>query len=484
MFLVLISIFIPLLIGITMFFLKGIDRKVLNLLTIGTSISSLIFSIILCFMNNLSLSLFSITNTLTAYLKVDGLSNFFSVIISFIWIIVSIFAYKYLTIEEHENKFHTFYLLSLSMLLQLSYSGNLITMYISFEMATLVSMPLVMHSKTKESIQGATKYLYYSIGGAFLGLLGLFFITYYSLPGSEFILGGSLDLSKVGTNNIGFQIVILIMLIGFGAKAGMFPLHGWLPTAHPVAPSPASAVLSGIITKAGVLAIIRLVFFSIGIDYIKSTWVQYVWVSIILFTILLGSLMALIQKNLKKRLAYSSISQLSYVLLGIAMMNEDSLAGSLLHIASHAIIKVGLFLTAGAIIYYTGKHDIDELEGIGKKLPITMICFTILSLGLIGIPPTGGFVSKWYLATGSISSGLNILNIISPIVLLVSAILTAFYLLPISIKGFFIGENKEELDKIKESPLTFIPLIILASTIIIIGIFATPIVSIAKEIFF
>lgn len=233
----------------------------------------------------------------------------------------------------------------------------------------------------------------------------------------------------------------MLMLVGFGVKAGMFPMHAWLTTAHPVAPAPASAILSAVIVKAGVLAIVRVVYYIFGVSFLKETWVQTVWMVLSLLTIFMGSMLAYREPVLKKRLAYSTVSQLSYILFGLSVMNAGAVTGSLLHVLCHGFIKAALFLCAGAVIYMTGKTKVEELRGIGKEMPLLMWCYTIASLGLIGIPPTGGFISKWYLAEGALSSSMAGFNWIGPVILLVSALLTAGYLLPVTIYGFFPGAD-------------------------------------------
>ncbi len=457
--------------GIVLYFLKS-KKKVLDILLIITTSISLIFSLILCFFdNNLKIELFRITTELIVLFKLDLISKIFIVLFSFIWLLVSIFSLKYMDKEENVNKFYSYTLLTLGCIVLLSLSGNLITMYLMFEMVTLASMPLVMHSKTKESKKAALKYLFYSLGGAFLGLISVVIGILYSSNGGEFILGGSL-VALSSSNKIAIQIALLCGLIGFGAKCGAFPLQSWLPSAHPVAPSPASSLLSGVITKAGVIAIIRIIFYSFGTSIIAGSFVQYTWEVLLLITILLGSSLALFQKNIKRRLAYSSISQLSYILLGISSLTEEGFCGSILHVLSHAFIKVGLFLIAGFLIYQYDIHNVDEMEGMGKKAPISMWCFTLFSLALVGVPPFGSFFSKWYIALGSINSGLNFFNYFGAVVLLISAILTACYLLSISIKAFF-PKNKEGLKREKEPLLMVIPLIILVSSVFLVGIFSS-----------
>ena len=473
-----VLIFIPLILslvlGIALYFTKA-NKKVLDCLFVFTTLVSFVITLVVLFSNSpIRIELFGITPELKVLFKVDEIGKIFSTLFAFIWFVVSIFSVKYMDHEQNVNKFYAYTLLTLSFMLGLAYSGNLLTMYLVFELVTLSSMPLVMHSKTKESKSAALKYLFYSLGGGFFGLIAVVTGMFYSTNCGEFVFGGSvLHVSETVLPFV--QISLLCGLVGFGAKAGVFPLQAWLPTAHPVAPSPASALLSGLITKAGVIVIIRLVLYVFGYNFIQGTFVQYVWEVLLLITILLGSTLALLQKTFKRRLAYSSISQLSYVLLGICSLTEVGLYGSILHVLSHAMIKVGLFLVAGFLIHQYDIHHVDEMEGLGKKAPITMWCYTLFSIALIGVPPTGAFFSKWYLALGSLNSGLTVFDYLGAVVLLISAILTAVYLLSISIKAFFPKEVKEEERK-KEPLLMVIPLIVLVVGVFLVGIFSTQII--------
>ena len=187
-------------------------------------------------------------------------------------------------------------------------------------------------------------------------------------------------MAKVAGNEKLLLAMVFVGIVGFGTKAGLYPMHGWLPAAHPIAPAPASALLSGIIAKAGIIAIIRLVYFSVGADFIRGTWVQYTWMTLCMLTIFMGSMMAYKEKVTKKRLAYSTISQISYINLGLALLTPEGAVGGLLHVAAHATSKGCLFLAAGVFIYKLGKRNVSELRGIGKQLPITMWCFLIASL--------------------------------------------------------------------------------------------------------
>ena len=318
----------------------------------------------------------------------------------------------------------------------------------------------------------ALKYLFYSLCGAYAVLFGIYFLCQYTdtLAFSH----GSLYVTAIAEHGGFLLFIAFVMILGFGVKAGMFPMHAWLPTAHPVAPAPASAVLSAVIVKAGVLGIIRVFnLFTAGDGvFLAGTWMQTAWICLTLITIFMGSLLAYREPVLKKRLAYSTVSQLSYILFGFAVMSETAYTGSLLHIFAHGFSKAALFLCAGAIIYKTGKTRVEEMRGIGKEMPLTMWCFTIASLGLIGIPPTGGFISKWYLAIGSLRSGVPVLGVLGPVILLVSALLTAGYLLPLTINGFFPGADYDysKLEKKEPDKLMTVPILILTVLSVLTGL--------------
>ncbi len=415
--------------------------------------------------DEISTGSFTLVDKISVGFTADTLAKFFVALVIVGWTLVTLYACVYMKHEENEMRFFLFMFLTEGAMLGAALSQNLISMYVFYEMVTLFSMPLVLHSLSKESVAAAKKYLYYSVAGAFLALFGIFVLATNSNTLS-FVAGG-VDITASPLVLVG----VFTMLLGFGAKAGLFPMHGWLPTAHPVAPAPASALLSGLIAKAGVLAIIRTVFYIVGTDALTGTWVQTVALSFALLTVLMGSMMAYLEKGFKKRLAFSTVSQISYVLTGLFLFTDDGFTGALWQIVFHAVVKVGLFLCAGEVIFMYGKTEVKGLKGLGKKMPITFTCFTVLSLSLIGIPPTGGFYSKWYIATSALSADLGALSYIAPIILLISAILTAAYLLSISIDAFF-GKEEIEIEKKREPLLMVVPIIILTVIAVAGGVFS------------
>lgn len=434
--------------------------------------------------NGLSLTVLPLLPELPVYFRPDGVSHVFAGITAFMWFLSTWFSFGYLKEDERETKYQMFSLLSLGALLGVCYSGNLITTYLFYEMMTLVTFPLVLHERTKEAVSAGLTYLYYSVAGAFLGLCGIFFLYANAMDGDRpggklaYLEGGFL---KAGASKSVLLPVICLMLIGLACKAGMFPLHGWLPKAHPVAPSPASALLSGNITKMGILFTVRVIFYSVGQEFLQETWVMDVLLCLSLFTVFMGSMLAFREKLLKKRLAYSTVSQTSYCLTGIYLLSGTALTGALMHVVFHSVIKNLLFLCAGAIIVQTGKKSVSELRGIGRIMPATMRCFTVAGLALVGIPPLSGFISKWYLAEGAIESGLPGFMYLVPVVLLISALLTAGYLLTVSADAFF-GKTEEETARCPKSMYLLPPLIIGAILAVVLGIFPDPLTNFLERI--
>ncbi len=422
-------------------------------------------------------TLLQLTDVLKISFRVDGLSMLFAGLTTVIWILAGIYSLGYMAHDQYKKRYAFFYLLVYFVLICLDFSANLVTMYLFYEMMTLSSMPLILHDMTEEAVSAAMKYLYYSIAGAFFALFGIFVLSQFA-PSMEFIPGGSVGATEMAAHGGLIKTGVFFMIIGFGVKAGMFPLHAWLPIAHPVAPAPASAVLSGIIVKAGVLGIIRTVFYVAGAQNLRGGWMQNAWMILALLTIVMGSMCAFQEKVLKKRLAYSTVSQVSYILFGLSTMHPLGVTGALLHVVFHSVAKNLLFMGAGSIIHQTGKTNVTELRGIGRRMPVTLGCFTFAALSLVGIPPFAGFFSKWYLANGSLSSGVTGFCWIGPAILLLSALLTAGYLFPISVEGFLPGNeyDKKEMKTCEAGLSMTIPMVILALLALGLGIFSSSLI--------
>ena len=468
-FMMLLLIVLPILVGIINMFIKKEMKR--NRFIFWSLLLNLGVAICVCFNGELSLNLIQFTDSLSLSLHVDFIARLFILLINFIFFMAITYSFEYMKHEHNVNRFFMFFCFTLAALNILCLADNLFTMYLAYELMTLMSFPLVMHEGTEAAIKAGFKYLGYSVFGAGLGLLGIFFIAQYA-DTLTFAYGGILDMVKVSGNENLLYTIYLLMMIGFGGKAGMFPLHAWLPTAHPIAPSGASAVLSGLITKAGVLAIIRTTLYVFGIEFLSGSFAQNILLVLTIFTIFMGSMLAYKEKVLKKRLAYSTISQVSYALFAIFVMSELSFKGAILQIVYHALAKDILFLCAGAIIFNTVLKRVDELKAIGKKMPYTLILFTLASLSLIGIPPLGGFISKWYIAIGATDTVIGIIGIA---ILMVSALLTAGYTLDIVINGFIAGSDfNYKKNKLKDvSSTMLVPMALLCIVLLVVSVYPT-----------
>lgn len=449
-------------------------------------IASAVLAIAAAWTGDKSVTLFYLMKDIPVYFHIDGISRIFVTFTSIVWVCVGIYAFVYMEHEGEEKRFFGLYLLVYGVLVALDFAGNLVTMYFFYELMTLTSAPMVLHNGSREAIMAALKYMFYSLCGAYMGLFGIYFLYQYC-DTLTFTPGGTLNAVLAQDHRTILLIAVFAMLVGFGAKAGMLPLHAWLPAAHPVAPSPASAVFSGIVVKGGVLAVIRTVYYIVGTEFIRGSWVQNAWIALTLLTVFMGSMLAYREPVFKKRLAYSTVSQISYVLFGLSLLTPEGMTGALLHTIFHAFIKSALFLSAGIFIFECGKTRVSEFKGIGRQMPKTLWCYTFVSLALIGIPPASGFVSKWYLAQGALNADVGAFGWLGPVVLLVSALLTAGYLLPITMNGFFPGKASGEdgqqiLVKKEPSALMLVPLGVLAFLAMILGVLPNPLINFISQL--
>ena len=413
--------------------------------------------------------LLQLTDGARLVLQADSLGRLFANLICLIWFAVAVFAFEYMNHEGHRERFFGFYLMTLGALMGICFAGNLVTLYLFYEMMTLLSVPLVLHIGTRKAFEAAYRYLGFSVAGAGLGLLGLFVLQGYCTT-DLFIPGGVLDLARAGEDRTLLLGVFVVMAVGFGCKAGMFPLHAWLPIAHPVAPAPASAVLSGLITKMGVLALLRVAYYLFGWEFLEGTWAQMVVLVLSLITVFMGSTLALREDTLKKRLAYSTVSQVSYVLFGLLLLTPGGVRGALLQMVFHALAKDALFMAAGAIIIATNFTLVDQLVGIGKRMPRTMVCFSAAALSIIGIPPMSGFISKWYLASAALNFESRVIGYLGVAMLILSALMTAGYLLPIVVRGFFPGKDVL-VERREVGPQMTAPMMLLGAAVLLFGLF-------------
>jgi len=409
-------------------------------------------------------------------LRVDSMGMIFALVSSFLWIITSAYSIGYMrSLKEHsQTRYFCFFAVSLSATIGVAFSANLLTMYLFYEMLSFATYPLVTHHQDPEARNSGRKYLLYIVGPS-IGLL---------LPAMLVIhqLTGSLEFTKQGVfsgNEPALLILVLLVVTLFGfAKAGIMPFHSWLPAAM-VAPTPVSALLHAVaVVKVGVFCILRVTTGIFGTDLLNMHGHGTVMAVIAAVTIITASVIALSQDSLKGRLAFSTVSQLSYIVLGAALLTPLGLMGSMLHIAMHAFGKITLFFCAGAIFVSTGVKHISQMAGIGKKMPLTMTAFFIGSLSVIGLPPAGGFLSKWYLVLGTLEAD----QMVMLFVLLISSVLNAAYFMPIVYQAFFCApEDSKFQGPMAEAPIwCLVPLIITAICSIILLFFPQPFFTLAE----
>lgn len=466
-----IPVALPILLGAVSYFIKFNKEKWRNAYTLITVLlTSIAMWGIILFGDNQPFTLFHFTDTLNITFNLDGLGKIFAGLIATLWPITVIYSFEYMKHEQHLRMYNSFFMIAMGVTLGIAMSGNMLTMYFFYELLTLSTLPLVIHNLDRLAMRAGRAYLCYSIGGAAFSFIGMIFIAHYS-NSTDFVFGGLLSSLNIENKDV-LLFIYVLAFIGFGVKAAIFPLHGWLPKAS-VAPTPVTALLHAVaVVKAGAFAIIRLTYYNFGADFLRGTWAQSVVMIIVLATILFGSAMALKQVHFKRRLAYSTIANLSYILFGVVLMSNDGLKAGILHLLFHSLIKIGAFFAAGAVIHNTGKEYVFELNGLGKKMPVTFVCFTIFGLALAGIPPFNGFVSKWQLAMAALDTS-NILGFIGICVLLISALLTAIYMLNVVVRAFFPSKdaNVGQLKNVKEVGLCMtVPMVLLALMCIITGL--------------
>lgn len=427
---------------------------------------------------------FTLAPDLTFALSLDALGLFFAALSSMLWLITTLYAIGYLDKGPHQNRFFAFFSLCVTASTGIALSGNIITFFIFYEFLTLSTYPLVVHKGTDEAVAAGRTYLWYTIGGGtilFLGVAGLYAIAGPIYFGQTEIIGG-----LIGEFPTQLTILFFLILAGLGVKAALFPLHGWLPTSM-VAPAPVSALLHAVaVVKAGAFGIVRLVYDVFGVGLAEEMNYLAVLSVLAAFTIIYGSVRALYQDDFKKRLAFSTVSQVSYIALGVAIPGALSSTGAIVHLVHQGIMKITMFFAAGNVAETYGYKKISQLNGMGRRMPLTMGAFTIAVFGMIGLPPVAGFISKWYLGLGAVEAG----SYWVVLVLLTSSALNAAYFLPILYRAWFCEPDQEVVERLRSSrletqALMLIPVVITSLLSLAAGVFAavagSPL-SIAREI--
>ncbi|MBS4023854.1 MAG: monovalent cation/H+ antiporter subunit D family protein [Dethiobacter sp.] len=387
-----------------------------------------------------------LASPLTFTIGADSLSIFMSLIFSFCFLLAIIYSWSYISHSHAKARYYALLLITQGAMQGVVLSMSLAGLFIFFELMAISIYLLVIHEEDETAMFAGAKFLFMTIGAGLAIFFGMA-VTYYLGGRLDFIPGGYITASPLA------RYGLLAFLAGFGVKSGMVPLHIWLPDAHPAAPAPFSALLSGCSIKTGVYGLIRVIHEVYGIETIRALSFDRVLLILAVITIRLGSAMALQQDQLKRRLAYSSVAQIGYVLLGVSLLTEQAMFGALFHIFSHAMMKSTLFLCAGSIITQTGKKYISQMAGIGYRMPVVMLSFSLASMTIVGLPPFIAFISKFNLAMAALETG----RVILILVLLTSSMLNALYYFPVVINAFFPrhreGTGRFTLDRVSSGML-------------------------------
>lgn len=416
-------------------------------------------------------ALFRFTGQLSISFRLDDVGSVYTGILAFLWPLSVLYAFEYMNGEKHEKIFLLFYVATYGVTLGIAMAEDFVSLYFFYEMLTMVTLPLIMHTLSREAIHASRTYLWYSLGGAAFAFIGMIFVLVYGET-ADFTPGGVLNAAALGDKISMLRLIYVICFCGFSVKAAMWPFCAWLPKAS-AAPTPVTALLHAVaVVKAGAFAVIRVTYFIFGPELLRGTWAQKTLMGAVIFSILYGCTRALKETHFKRRLAWSTVSNLSYILFGAVLMTPLGLMGALCHMVCHAVMKICSFLCAGAVIYRTKRIFIHELDGLGRKMPRVFFLFTVSGMALMGVPGLCGFVSKWYLAQAAVEDG-GILPCLGLGALLVSALLTAIYMLSISVRAFFPGRDfdYESLRDVKDPGWRMLlPLCIFALSMLGIGL--------------
>ncbi len=397
--------------------------------------------------------------------RVDALGLFFALVSSTLWVLTTVYALAYMRGSHSLHRFFGFFALCISTTVGIAFAENLLTLFVFYELLTVCTYPLIMHDENLAARRAGRKYLVYTLCGGGLILAGMV-VLYFTTGTLSLAESGILDASA---ERAGLLAIFLLLIAGFGVKAALMPLHAWLPAAM-VAPTPVSALLHAVaVVKAGVFGILRVIYNVFGVDLLRDLGYAD-WLAMLAGSaIVIASVNALRQKKIKARLAWSTISQLSYIVLAAALLVPLAALAAIIHIANQAFAKITMFFVAGAIERGTGKTRVDELAGVGRRMPWTMAAFTISSLSFMGVPLMAGFVTKWYLSMGALQAGAGLYVG----VMVVSGLLNAAYWLPMIYQAFFQpvpgDEKRDPQHRARVSPMMIAPVLICAAYVILLG---------------
>lgn len=440
-----VSVLLPVLAGLTLLIWQPERRWERNLFVIAAALATAGFALCAILLSlrlggdALRCVMVSFSRFFSISLRIDGAGAVYGSIVAVLWPVVTVYSLSYMEHEGHENRFFGFWLTAFGVALGIAFSEDFLSLYFFYELLTLATLPLVMHAMDEKARYAGRKYLIYSLSGAAFAFIGIVFLLHYGTT-LNFTYGGVLDNELIAGSEQTLRWVFVCAFFGFGVKAAVFPFHGWLPDAS-VAPTPVSALLhAAAVVKAGAFAVTRLIYFGFGADFLRGTEAQTIVMTAAAVTIVYGSARALRTPHLKRRLAFSTVSNLSYILFSLTLMTPAGLAGALTHMIYHAVIKITLFCCAGSIILYGGQEYVYHMEGLGRRMPLVFSAFTVSAFALVGLPPLGGFAGKWMIASAAAATG-SPLAAAGIAALILSTLLTTLYMMTIVVRAWFpIGQ--------------------------------------------
>ena len=482
--LIFLTLLVPLIAGAAMAFIRFPSGKARAIyVESAVCLTSLMVLSLLLTRTQETVILYNLMEKLPLAFRLDGPACVFAGLVAVLWPIASLYAFEYMKHEERDNTFMAWYTMTYAVTLAVAFSANLFNLYVFYECLTLITLPLVIHKKDTLSIRAGRKYLTYSITGAALAFIAMVVIVFQAGT-ADFVLGGVLTAEMTAGREALLLGVFLLAFVGFGTKAAVFPMHAWLPAAS-VAPTPVTALLHAVaVVNTGAFAVLRVIYYSFGADFLAGTWAQTVALLLACVTIVFGSSMAVKEQHLKRRLAWSTISNLSYMLMGAALMSPAGMVGSMTHMVMHGVTKITLFYCAGAILVRTGKEYIQDVRGYGKLMPVTCAAFVVAGMSLVGTPPLSGFVCKFNLLSAAADAGA--LGVIAIAALIISAILTAIYLFTVIGPMYFrpLNADMAHLADFNRDPnwMMLVPFALLMAMVIGLGLWGGPLVSFLKDV--
>ena len=473
----LIASLTPLLGGLILPYLKIKSRKTRTVYveTVTLLTSLLVLRLLITGAANTTLIAYSRAFRLSFGL--DGMGKVFLSLMAFLWPLAALYASEYMEHEEREDSFFSFYTMTYGVMILFCCAANLFTMYVLFECITMVTLPLVWHKKDPKSIRAARAYIRYSIGCAAFAFAAMILLSIYG--NGDFQLGGTIhEMPRLLIN-----LTFIAAFFGFGVKAAVFPLCAWLPRAS-AAPTPVTALLHAVaVVNAGVFAVLRVIYHVFGAGLLLGSWAQTIALSFSAATIVFGAWMAVRDTHVKRKLAYSTVSNLGYMLLGASLMSASGMAASLAHMVCHGLMKILLFFCIGAVMVKTGRTQVSQMRGLARRMPLTFAFFTIGAIALMGIPPLCGFISKYHLINAAIAAG-GIWAWLGTVCLLLSSLLTAVYTLSMLLPAFFLPlEDDAALPGRCDPGLRMLlPFALIAAACLLLGVCSQPLMQILRSI--